>query len=276
MHRRGHGHGSAPRMRSLLPRSRSRHGVVASGIMALGLLAGTGAWARDYQEPPRQVWSFQGPLGHFDLAAVQRGYTVYAQVCSACHGMKSVTYGDLAGLGLKEGDVSALAASHHVPAGTDAGGHPLSRPANRDDHLLSPYPDARTAAAANHGVAPPDQSRLAVVHPGGVDRIYAFLTGYGAPPPAGMVVPPGLSYNPYAANGRTAMPPPLHEGGVSYPDGTPATVAQQARDVTTFLAWAASPHLTERHRVGVGAVVFLAFLLVLCILLKRRTWSNVP
>ncbi|RFD19125.1 cytochrome c1 [Komagataeibacter melaceti] len=271
MHRPGHARDSAPRTRPVV-----RHGVVASCVVALALAAGGSARARDYREPPRQVWSFQGPFGHFDLGAVQRGYTVYAQVCSACHGMKSVTYGDLAGLGLKEADVNALAATHHVPAGTDASGHPVSRPANRDDHLLSPYPDARVAAAANHGVAPPDQSRLAAVHPGGVDRIYAFLTGYGETPPAGMAVPQGLTYNPYAASGRTAMPPPLHEGGVTYPDGTPATVAQQARDVTTFLAWVAAPHLTERHRVGVGAVVFLVFLLFLSIILKRRTWSNVP
>lgn len=145
-----------------------------------------------------------------------------------------------------------------------------------DDHLLSPYPDPRVAAAANHGVMPPDQSRLAVVHPGGVDRIYAYLAGYGETPPPGTTVPPGLFYNPYAANGQTAMPPPLHDGGVSYPDGTPATVARQARDVTTFLAWVARPHLTARHRVGVGAVVFLVIVLILSICLKRRTWSNVP
>lgn len=150
-----------------------RHGLLLGGLLAV-LPVGNGARAHDYREPPRQHWSFQGPLGHFDMAAVQRGYTVYAQVCSACHGMKAVTYGDLAGLGLKEADVNALAASHRIPAGVDAGGHPVTRPANMDDHLLSPYPDAHVAAAANHGVVPPDQSRLAVVHPGGVDRIYAF------------------------------------------------------------------------------------------------------
>ena len=253
-----------------------RHGVLLSGLVALGLVSGGSAMARDYREPPRQAWSFQGPLGHFDMGAVQRGYTVYAQVCSACHGMKSVTYGDLSGLGLKESAVDAIAHAHHVPAGVDASGHAVSRPASADDHLLSPYPDARTAAAANHGVMPPDQSRLAVVHPGGVDRIYAFLTGYGQPAPPGMVVPQGMFHNPYAAQGLTAMPPPLHEGGVTYPDGTSATVAQQARDVTTFLAWVATPHLTERHRLGVGAVVFLVFVLILSICLKRRTWSNVP
>ncbi|GAN85841.1 cytochrome c1 [Komagataeibacter intermedius] len=272
MHERSQQQGRTPFARNVL-----RRGVLLSCLVIPSCLAGGASvsWARDYREPPRQDWSFRGPLGHFDMASVQRGYTVYAQVCSACHGMKSVAYGDLAGLGLKEADVNAIAGAHHVPAGVDGSGHPVTRPANVDDHLLSPYPDAHTAAAANHGVPPPDQSRLAVVHPGGVDRIDAFLTGYGQTPPPGMTAAPGLFYNPYAANGQTAMPPPLHDGGVAYPDGTPATVAQQARDVTTFLAWVASPHLTQRHRVGVGAVVFLLILLILSICLKRRTWSNV-
>lgn len=268
MREQGHRHGHAARAWSRLCR-----GLL---MAALGMPLAAAAAPPSYRTPPPQAWSFKGPLGHFDMAAVQRGYAVYAQVCSACHGMKSVTYGDLAGMGLKQADVQALAASHHVPAGVDGGGHPVMRPANMDDHLLSPYPDARTAAAANHGVMPPDQSRLAVVHPGGVDRIYAYLAGYGETPPPGTTVPPGLFYNPYAADRQTAMPPPLHDGGVTYPDGTPATVAQQARDVTTFLAWVASPHLTARHRVGVGGVVFLLVLLILSICLKRRTWSNVP
>ncbi|WP_019090549.1 cytochrome c1 [Komagataeibacter europaeus] len=272
MHERGHQQGNAPSARNLL-----RRGMLLACLVIPTSMVGGGAMAQahDYREPPRQDWSFTGPLGHFDMASVQRGYTVYAQVCSACHGMKSVTYGDLAGLGLKEADINAIAGAHRVPAGVDASGHPATRPANMDDHLLSPYPDTHAAAAANHGVVPPDQSRLAVVHPGGVDRIYAFLTGYGQTPPPGTVVPPGLFYNPYAANGQIAMPPPLYDGAITYPDGTPATVAQQARDVTTFLAWAASPHLVERHRTGVGAAVFLLILLILSICLKRRTWSNV-
>ena len=268
MPERGHQYGHATRAWGWL-----RGGLL---LAALGMPVTAAGAQQPYRTPPPQAWSFKGALGHFDMAAVQRGYSVYAQVCSACHGMKAVTYGDLGAMGLKEADVQALAATHHVPAGVDAAGHPRTRPASMDDHLLSPYPDAHAAAAANHGVMPPDQSRLAVVHPGGVDRIYAYLAGYGETPPPGTTVPPGLFYNPYAANGQTAMPPPLHEGGVTYPDGTPASVAQQARDVTTFLAWVASPHLTARHRAGVGAVVFLLVLLILSICLKRRTWSNVP
>ena len=33
-------------------------------------------------------WSFKGPFGKFDRAALQRGYQVYQEVCSSCHSMK--------------------------------------------------------------------------------------------------------------------------------------------------------------------------------------------
>jgi ubiquinol-cytochrome c reductase cytochrome c1 subunit len=38
---------------------------------------------------------------------------------------------------------------------------------------------------------------------------------------------------------------------VEYADSTEATVEQMARDVTTFLAWAAEPELEQRRQMGV-------------------------
>ena len=35
------------------------------------------------------------------------------------------------------------------------------------------------------------------------------------------------------------MPRGLIEGAVPFDDGTPATISQMAKDVSTFLAWAA-------------------------------------
>ena len=37
-------------------------------------------------------WSFKGFFGKFDRASLQRGYQVYAEVCSACHSMKYLSY----------------------------------------------------------------------------------------------------------------------------------------------------------------------------------------
>lgn len=51
----------------------------------------------------------------------------------------------------------------------------------------------------------------------------------------------GLYYNPYFPGGAIAMPMPLADGMITYDDGTPASVSQMAKDVSTFLAWAAEP-----------------------------------
>ncbi|WP_246495220.1 cytochrome c1 [Ameyamaea chiangmaiensis] len=250
------------------------HGLAAA-LAVLGGVSGVRAEVPTTRAPtPAHVWSFDGPMGRFDMASVQRGYAVYNQVCSACHGMAAVTYGDLAGIGLNEAQVRQIAASHKVPGPLDDDGHPTRRPATPNDHLLSPFPNPQAAMRANSGVVPPDQSRLAMVFPGGPSRIYALLTSYG-PAPAGMTIAPGHAYNPYFDGRQTAMPQPLRDHQVTYADGTDATLAREAEDVTNFLAWAAWPHLAERHRIGARIVLYLVFLFVLTILLKRKVWSHV-
>ncbi len=71
------------------------------------------------------------------------------------------------------------------------------------------------------------------------------------------------------------MTPPLQDGRVKYEDGTPGTVAQYARDVTAFLAWAADPKLEERKRIGFLVILYLVVTAVLIYLAKRRLWSRV-
>ena len=46
---------------------------------------------------------------------------------------------------------------------------------------------------------------------------------------------------------------------VEYGDGTKATVEQMSKDVTTFLMWAAEPHLESRHQMGFKAIIYLLF-----------------
>ena len=43
-------------------------------------------------------------------------------------------------------------------------------------------------------------------------------------------------------------------------DGTPATVAQMAQDVSQFLGWAAEPKLEDRKGMGVKVILFLVIL----------------
>ena len=62
------------------------------------------------------------------------------------------------------------------------------------------------------------------------------------------------------------MPKPLSDGQVTYDDGAPATVAQYAKDVTTFLMWAAEPHMEARKRLGLQVFMFLILLAGLLVL----------
>lgn len=42
------------------------------------------------------------------------------------------------------------------------------------------------------------------------------------------------------------MPQQLYDEGIEYKDGTPATLSQQAKDVSTFLRWTAEPYHDTR------------------------------
>ncbi len=213
--------------------------------------------------------------GPYDLASAQRGYAVYAGVCSACHSIRQLTYGDLGGLGLDPDQLHAIAGAHRVGDGVDAAGHAITRPARLSDPLPSPFPSEAAARAANNGALPPDMSRLALTEPGGADYIARLLTSYDAAPPAGQALEPGNYANAAAPGGQIAMPPPLVAAGqVRYADGTPATVPQMAHDVASFLDWVAHPHAAARRRLGISVLAYLLLLIALLFLLKRRIWLN--
>ena len=105
----------------------------------------------------------------------------------------------------------------------------------------------QAARAANNGAYPPDLSLIVKARPKGADYLKALLLGY-VEAPAGKEVPEGQYYNKYMAGNKIKMPNNLIDGLVEYADGTESTVDQMAKDVTTFLAWAAEPELEERHK----------------------------
>ena len=82
-------------------------------------------------------------------------------------------------------------------------------------------------------------SVLVKARKGGANYIYSVLVGY-EDPPSGVVLDDGVYYNKYMVGNK--MPNNLSDGLVEYADGTISTVDQMARDVTTFLAWAAEPN----------------------------------
>ena len=222
---------------------------------------------------PEQSWSFGGLFGTYDRAALQRGFQVYNQVCSNCHSMKEVYYRNLSQIGLNEEQVKAIAASKTF-ATLDDSGQPAERPGMPADHFRSPFPNDQAARAANGGALPPDQSLIVAAREDGSNYVYDLLNGY-EDAPAGQTMAPGQYYNKWMPGNRIAMPPPLAEGAVDYADGTKATVAQMASDVTQFLTWTSHPELETRKRMGVKAVLFLALMTGLTYALKKKLWKDV-
>ena len=247
-------------------------------LLAVAMLIGVGAssaWAQaEAPAPPAQRWSFDGPFGGFDLAAAQRGFQVYSEVCAACHSLQYLHYRDLAGIGLTAEQIKAIAAAVTVPQGTDDQGNPVDGPATPANQFRSPYPNEKAARAALNGALPPDLSMIVNAREGHADYIYAILTGY-ADPPAGMQMQDGLYYNKYFAGDQIAMPQPLQDGRVTYADGTPTTVDQMAHDVVTFLAWAANPEMVQRKQIGWRVVLYLLLMTGLTYAVKRKVWSDV-
>ena len=71
------------------------------------------------------------------------------------------------------------------------------------------------------------------------------------------------------------MANPLSEGLVEYKDGTEASVEQMAKDVTTFLSWAAEPHLESRHKIGFRSIIYLIIITFLVYFVMKKIWSRV-
>ncbi len=84
----------------------------------------------------------------------------------------------------------------------------------------------------------------------------------------------GMNYNIYFPGRQIAMAQPLHDGQVTYTDGTPATVEQMSKDVTTFLTYMANPEMEQRKRMGVRIVLFLAGMTAVTYAVKRKIWSD--
>ena len=222
-------------------------------------------------------WSFKGLFGKFDRGSLQRGYQVYTEVCSSCHSMKYLSYrnlGEKGGPEFSEAEVKAIASSFEVTDGPNVDGEMFERPGKISDKFVKPYDNVKAAQAANGGAYPPDMSVLVKARGGGVDYIYSLLQGYEEVP-NGMNLDEGVHYNKYMYGKKIRMSAPLSDDIVEYGDGTKATVEQMSKDVTTFLMWAAEPHLESRHRMGFKAIVYLIILTVLVYFSMKKIWSRV-
>ena len=221
-------------------------------------------------------WSFEGIFGTFDRASLQRGYQVYQEVCSGCHSVQHLSYRNLSEVGgpeFSQEEAKAIASQFEVTDGPNEDGEMFTRPGRLSDKFVSPFPNVKAAAVANGGAYPPDMSVLVKARQGGADYIYSLLLGYEEVP-AGYELDDGVYYNKYMSGNKIMMAEPLSDGTVEYIDGTEASKAQMAKDVTTFLVWTAEPHLEARHKMGFKVFFYLIVLLTLVYLSKQKVWSR--
>ncbi len=267
---------------------------------ALLAAAGVAFAASEAEHPENYPYSFESPVGSYDMAAVQRGFQVYQQVCAACHGMDHLAYRHLGEEGgpfvvyrvrnhetgedelhvgkpehggrmvdvVENPYVRAIAEAVTIVDTDPNSGQPVERPGRISDYFRNPYPNEVAARAVNGGAFPPDLSVITLARHGGADYIRSLLIGYDGQTEG------VLHHNRYFPGGWIAMPPPLAEGAVPYADGTPTTVTQYATDVASFLQWAADPHMEQRKRTGIVVLAFLIALSVLLYLAYKQVWRG--
>jgi ubiquinol-cytochrome c reductase cytochrome c1 subunit len=268
-----------------------RRFILGSAAILAALTGASLAYAEGTTKPPREVeGSWEGPLGRFDQAQLQRGFQVYKEVCSSCHSMNLLHYRNLGDEHAPFADpkfpnpnenptIKAIAANYTVTA-VDPDGNKEERPGLPSDKFVSPWANKAEGAAANGGAYPPDLSVIVKARHDGASYVYSLLTGYDAPVPKGKVVPEGKYYNPYMPGGVIAMGKMLNDGQVEYADtagnkGVKNTADQMARDVSAFLAWASDPHQTERKSSGLAVMAFLLILAGFLWASYKSVWRNV-
>jgi ubiquinol-cytochrome c reductase cytochrome b/c1 subunit len=281
----------------VLAKSGKAVATLVAFILVGGLLIGgmQNARAEEQAAPPANKWSFAGPFGKYDRSALQRGLKVYKEVCSNCHALSYIAFrnlGDPGGPGYSEAQVASLAAEYKIKDGPNDQGDMFERPGRAADYFPSPFPNEQAARASNGGAAPPDLSLIAKARSyergfpwfvfdfftqyqeQGPDYVAAILQGYQDMPPAGFKLPEGSYYNKYFPGHAIKMPKPLQDGQVTFDDGAPATVAQYAKDVTTFLMWAAEPHMEARKQLGFQVFVFLIIFVGMMYFTKKKVWAD--
>jgi len=254
----------------------------------------------------RHDWSFSGMGGQYDRNQLRRGFQVYKDVCASCHALERVKFRNLVQPGGPEFDeeaVKALAAEwpNKITDGPNDEGAMFEREPKLSDKVKGPFKNEQEARSIHNGAYPPDLSLIArarnvhneaawYIHvpmmvrdvltgyaEGGPDYIYALLTGYKEAP-EGFHLSEGMNYNTHFPGHQIAMVQPIPEGGaVEYQEnaGAKASLEQNAKDVTAFLAWAADPSLNERKKLGWTVMLYLLITTLLLYFAKKRIWARV-
>ncbi len=179
-----------------------------------------------------------------DEATLQRGAHVATEVCNTCHSLKYLKYSDFLKLGFTKTQVDSMRGDKNM-------GDPLTAQMAPSDAL------------AAFGIVPPDLSLMAKAREGGAGYIDSMITGFytDASGNTDNHVFPGIK-----------MPDIL---GISQADpASRKALLLKAKDVSTFLGWAADPMADARENLGYAVMAYVFVLTVLLYLLKNKIWGR--
>ena len=235
-------------------------------------------------------FTFEGPFGSYDQFQLQRGFQVYQNVCSGCHGLKYLSFrelGDETGPNFPEEQVRAIAEMYEVED-PETGEMRTAKPSDKfPANNLMGAPDLTLMAKARagfHGPAGLGINQL-VKGIGGPEYIYSLLLAYTGKDieQAGTILYENTAFS---GGQYIAMAPPLYGQDVEYSvygsDAETAnyippepTMEQEAKDVAAFLMWAAEPKMVERKEAGVRNLIMLIVLAVLLYFTNKKIWASV-
>ena len=211
-----------------------------------------------------------------NVASLQRGARNFMNYCSGCHSAQYVRYSTIG----KQLELSEEQLTDNLMFNAE----------KTFETIMSAMPTED--AARWFGQPPPDLSLMARAK--GADYVYNFLKGFYVSEES----PTG--YNNVVLAG-TSMPNPLWElqgyqaanfSEHENEDGSVTSTfegfetlsagsmdAEQfdefVRDTTNFLAFIAEPIRQDRRKLGVWVLMFLTFMLILVIQLKKEIWKDV-
>lgn len=180
-----------------------------------------------------------------DLQALERGAETVITMCTGCHSLKYIKYRDLIALGIAKDKVDNWRGSNLPGASI-------------------PSQMTQDVAVKGFGTIPPDLSLMAQARDGRANYLYSYLLGF-------YVTPEGGSGNHLFSGVK--MPDVLGIAGAKTAEER-APIEEKARDVVSFLTWAADPHELERKKLGYYVIGYLVLLTMLLKLVKVRVWSR--
>lgn len=271
--------------------------LTLSAAMVLGLAGGAFAAGGAHTHVEDYSFPFESPFGAYDQNQLQRGLKVYTQVCASCHGLKYVSFRNLAdegGPSFSDDQMRAYADQFEI-YDADLDDYRPARPSDRFPDSMDPNaPDLSLMAKARAGFHGPYGTGLSQLFRGmgGPEYIASLMAGYVEAPDCAPEDFDGYYNVAFAPGGYPeeckgehgehlypgswiSMPPPLYGEDVDYDDGHDNSLHHEAQDVAAFLMWTAEPQMNARKHAGLVGVIFLTILAVLLYFTNKRLWSPI-